>query len=415
MANVSNPFSVEFTPDGVGDSSPPPPTTDEVLARVSLPARSYWKRWAASLALLVVGGGAGVLGLASGSATPMFRTASIARRDLRVMVTASGTLEALTTVEVGTEVSGRLLTLNVAENETVERGQLLAEIDPQDLKLAVAQTGAELKMSAAEVLRANASLAEATSSLARNKKLRAAGLLNEQMLEAAVAERARALAALAMARAKVELAQAALELSRSRLRKASITSPIDGVVLSRLVEPGQTLTAGFQTPLLFKLAKDLTQLRLKAAVTEADIGRLKVGQAATFEVDAYPGRSFASRVVSLANEADIKQGVVSFRATLAAENVERLLRPGMTCTVQVVAAERAGTVVVPNAALRYEPEGAPPAERSSGAKRHVWLLEGELPRAVEIEAGATDGSFTEIVNSKLPVGSKVIVEDGEAT
>jgi HlyD family secretion protein len=376
--------------------------------------RRHWKLWSVA-ALLALGLLAFGVTMAREVPTGNFRTASVTRRDLRVTVTASGTLEALTTVAVGSELGGRVLTLNAAENDTVKRGQLLAELDPQDLRLAVAQADAELKMDRAAVLQALATVQESTSGLERNRKLRGAGLIDEQAWEASKASHARALAGRATARAKVQLSEAALALSRSRLAKATISSPIDGVVLSRLVEPGQTLTAGFQTPLLFRLAKDLTQLQLKASVTEADIGRLSVGQEASFQVEAYPDRNFVSRVVSLANEAEVKQGVVSFRATLSVDNAQKLLRPGMTCTVQIVATERRDRIVVPNAALRFEPENAPAVEPHVGSRRRVWLPSGSAARSLEVDVGASDGSFTELVNPTLPVGARVIVEDGDAT
>lgn len=336
------------------------------------------------------------------------QTAPVERRDVQVSVTASGSLEALTTVDVGSEVSGKIVELLVNENDPVRRGQTLAKIAPQDLKLAVDQALAELRLSRASVAETNATFTEASLALKRAQKLREPGLVGEQALESARANQQRALASISANKAKVQLAEAALALAESRLNKATITSPIDGVVLTRLVEPGQTLTAGFQTPQLFKLAEDLTKLRLKVSIAEADIARVRVGQVASFTVDAYPERSFESRVVSLANEAETKQGVVTFRASLEVDNSALLLRPGMSSVVRIVTVEHPQALAVPNAALRYRG----PDEHSaidSGVKRHLWVLEGEAPHRIEVQVGEKDGDFTELLKPALPVGTRLFI------
>ncbi len=365
------------------------------------------KRWLALLlgAVLLAGLVTMVLrGHGEGTAAPL--SEPIVRRVLRVDVTASGNLEALTTVDVGAEVSGRIIQLDANENDFVRRGQTLAKIAPQDLELAVDQALAELHLNRAAVLETNATLNEADLAFKRSSKLREPGLVGEQALEGARANRQRAAAAVAAASAKVQLAKAALALARSRLAKTTISSPIDGVVLTRFVEPGQTITAGFQTPQLFKLAEDLAKLRLEVAIAEADIARVRIGQVATFTAEAFQDRSFSSHVTSLANEATVKQGVVSFRAVLQVDNTERLLRPGMSCTVKIRTLEREGALAVPNAALRY---GATQAATDGDSRRLVWVVEPERPRRIEVRLGERDGSFTELLEPPLPAGTRVLV------
>ena len=387
--------------------------------------RSPGSRWLVRLGLLAVLAGAALLGVRAVRARaagrqPSFVSQPARKADVLVTVTATGTLEAVTLVEVGAEVTGRVQKLTVGENDRVKKGQVLAVIDPEQLQAALDQAAAQVAVADAAILQAKATLAEAALVLERNRKLREQGLLGQAELDASSANQQRAEAALASAKANAALARAAHKLARSRLDKTTIVSPIDGVVLSRQVELGQTVTAGFQTPVLFRLAEDLTRMRVKAAIDEADVGRVRPGLSASFVVEAYPDRKFPSRVSSLGNDPKTTQNVVTYQAHLSVDNADGALRPGMTCTATIVAETKKDVLVVPNAALRF----VPPAPRTGGPpkpppapddKRRVYVLSGGKPLAVEVKTGATDGLVTELVSASLAPDTEVLVDVVEST
>lgn len=350
---------------------------------------------------------------------PSFETAEAARADVIVTVTATGTLQAITTVEVGAEVTGKLLSVNVEANDIVKKGQLLAEIDPEQLRATANQAAAQVSQANAAIVQARATQNETTLALARAKRMHEEGLSGKGELESAMAAKQRADANLASANAGATLAVAAEQSARSRLDKTKIYAPIDGSVLARLVEPGQTVTAGFTTPVLFKLAQDLTQMRLNVDVDEADVGRVRDLLDASFTVEAYPGRKFPSKVLSLQNEPKTSQNVVTYQAVLAVDNSERLLRPGMTCTATIIADTRKDALTVPNAALRFAPPAAASTVKKPGLvaapkQDHVWLLVAGVPTSIDVGVGATDGLLTEILSGELEVGTVVIVDVKEA-
>lgn len=353
-------------------------------------------------------------------------------------VSATGTLRALDTVEVGSETSGRILDVLVDFNDRVEKGQVLATIDPEQATALSEEAAARLRAARASVTRAQATLDESNQSLARLRGLRDAGLISDQDFDAAWATARRAEADVASARAQATVAEASLSEARSNLQKTAIRSPIEGIVLSRAVEPGQTVAASFQTPVLFTIARDLSDMALHVQVDEADVGKVREGQTATFRVDAYPDREFDSQVVSLRNMATAAENVVTYEAVLAVDNAELLLRPGMTATASVVTERKEGVLLVPNAALRFTPpevataqqdqrsglflpgisqggprggsrqgrsEGGPPA-----AKGTVWVLRQGQTVSVPVNPGATDGRNTEIRSTQLKAGDEVIVD-----
>ncbi len=348
------------------------------------------------------------------SAGPSYVTAAVERGDVVVTVTATGLLQALTTVEVGAEVTGKLLSVKVEANDLVTKGQVLAEIDPEQLQALADQAAAQVAQAQAGIGLAQATSKEAKLALGRARSMQLEGLLGRSDLEAATAADTRAGASLASAYAGATLASAALDSATARLEKTRILSPIDGSVLSRLVEPGQTVTAGFSTPVLFKLAQDLTQMRLNVDIDEADVGRVRDGLEASFTVEAYVGRRFPSKLLSLENEPKTTQNVVTYQAVLAVDNSERLLRPGMTCTAAILAETRVAVLTVPNAALRFAPVSKEPKQKQAGsvvsAPQHVWLLRDEVPVAVEVVVGVSDGVVTEIISGDLELGSQVIVD-----
>jgi HlyD family secretion protein len=396
------------------------PSTEAVKRTIGAHKRSPFgrvMRWiVALLFLLAVFGAVRFLRARAAGKGPTFISEPARKADVQVTVTATGTLEAVTTVEVGAEVTGRILQLKAAENDKVKKGQILAVIDPEQLQAAVAQASAQVASADASILQAKATVTESGLNLERAKKLREQGLLGQGDLDAAVASKQRADANLASAVAGSSLARAALKSAKSRLDKATIYSPIDGVVLARLVELGQTVTAGFTTPVLFRLAEDLTRMQVKAAIDEADVGRVRAGEEASFTVEAYPERKFPSSVQSLGNDPKTSSNVVTYQAILAVDNGEKLLRPGMTCNATIVSDTKKDALVVPNAALRFTPptQGPPSQEKKAATvgepKKHVWILEGKTPKSIEVKTGASDGLVTEIFSAEIKPGTEVLVD-----
>ena len=296
--------------------------------------------WGVLLLIFVAGAAFGVQHFLAQRALklkPRYQNERVEKGDIQVVVSATGTLKGQNTVEVGAEVSGRVAKIYVDFNDHVTPGQLLAEIDPEQLKATVDEARARVAEADAATRQARATLLEMRQSRERAEQQLAQGLVSQKELEAARAAADRAEASAESAAANAQVARATLKSSSSRLDKTRIVSPIDGIVLSRLVEPGQTVTAGFETPLLFKLAEDLRRMSLYVYVDEADIGRTREGQAASFTVDAYPDRVFPSKVISLRNEPKEDENVVTYEAVLAVDNSELLLRPGMTATATIVA------------------------------------------------------------------------------
>jgi HlyD family secretion protein len=342
---------------------------------------------------------------------PGYVTAAVTRGDLRLVISATGRLQASTTVEVGAEVSGRVTRVPVEANDRVVRGQVLAELDPEQLQAALDQARAQAQVAHANARQARATQLEQRQVATRSAGLAAQQLLARQTLETAEAAAARADAAYEASLASARLADAAVTAARSRLERAVIRAPIDGMVLARLVDLGQTVTAGFSTPVLFKVAEDLAHMTLKVDVDEADIGQARAGQEATFTVDAYPQRVFQSRVTAVRHEPTIAQNVVTYEVLLTVDNADLALRPGMTASASLVVDLRRQVLVVPNAALRFLPPGAAPAPETPGVGR-VWVPAasgtGAEPREVKVRA--SDGTSTELAGDGLAAGTRVIVD-----
>jgi HlyD family secretion protein len=315
---------------------------------------------------------------------------------------------------VGAEVSGRVTQVLVDYNDKVSKGQLLAVIDPERSRAAVDESVARVRDADASIRQAKATLVEARQTRDRTALQAKDGLVSQRDLEASEAALERAEATLLSAQASATVARATLGSQRSLLDKTRIISPIDGIVLSRSIEPGQTVTAGFTTPILFKLTEDLRRMELLVYVDEADVGRTREGQSASFTVDAYPDRSFPSKVLSLRNEPKEEQNVVTYEALLQVDNSELLLRPGMTATATIVADVRKNVLTVPNAALRFAPAQIDPSQAAKPGERRVWILKGqgteEKPEPVAVKTGVSDGRLTELRSGSLQEGAEVIVD-----
>jgi HlyD family secretion protein len=388
---------------------------------LDVPAKSRWWR-VARLALIVVALASVVAAVTRRrppDANTRYVTADIGKGDLEVSITATGTVETLHTVEVGSEVTGRVLRVLVEPNERVKKGQVLAVIDPEPLKATMEQGQAQVAAQEASLRQARATLEESRADADRQRQLAAQNLISKKDLQSATATEARSEAAVQTAAANVGSARALLQQARSKLDRATVVSPVNGVVLTRLVEVGQTVTAGFTTPVLFKIAEDLTQMRLEVDIDEADVGRAKEGQRASFTVEAYPSRSFPSVLTSLRYNPTTSSNVVTYKGILSVDNRDMSLRPGMTATATIVTETKRNVVLVPNAALRFTPPkrngpGAP-AETAKAApakgERSVYVLDGERGlKRIGVKVGATDGTHSELLGDALPVGSKVVVD-----
>jgi HlyD family secretion protein len=363
-------------------------------------------------------------------------TQSLTRGDLIATVTATGTLAPINQVDVGSELSGIVKAVAVDYNDRVRVGQILARLDGTKLEAQASQIKAALAAARARVQQTEATAEEARLQLARAEQLAGRQLIPQSDFDTARATLKRAEADRINAEAAVTQAEATLQATQTDLTKTVIRSPINGVVLKRSIEPGQTVAASFQAPVLFTLAEDLTKMELDVDVDEADVGQVQAGQDATFTVDAYADRVFAARVAKVRFSSTTTSGVVTYRTVLYVDNSDLLLRPGMTTTAEIIVRRVSNAILVPNAALRFVPvtlsEESPssggglfgrlmprPQRRSMNApssatidKAHqrVWILRNGKPEAVEIGAGMTDGKMTELLGGDIQPGTSVIVQ-----
>lgn len=399
--------------------------------------RSRIRLWVGVLLIAVAIGGGSLLLLGGKEPTVRYETAKAKRGDLTVTVTATGDLQPVVQVEVGTEISGTIQTVAVSYNDRVRVGQILARLNTDQLEARRRQSEAALVLAGARVKEAKATVIET-----RNKQRRIQGLIkrnlsSQEEADAAEAAFARAEATLAVAEAQVIQAQAQLDADRRMLEKAEIRSPIDGVVLQRQIEPGQTVAASLQTPVLFTLAESLGQMELQVAVDEADVGKVREAQTATFTVDAYPDRRFDATITQVRFAPKTVEGVVTYQTILSVDNSDLSLRPGMTATAEINVDHRQNALLVPNAALRFTPPRQDqPSQRTGGslfnmlfprpfrgrqeagkepehrgkAERRVWTLRDGKPVAVPVQVGATDGQMTEILEGALTPDMPLILD-----
>jgi HlyD family secretion protein len=366
--------------------------------------------------LVLVGGGIALIEYSRSKAPPAarFETMPVTRGSLQARVTANGTLSALVTVQVGSQVSGRIQRLDVDFNSPVKKGQTIAQIDPLLFKAAVEQARANFAAARGNLEKSQAQAIDAQKQLERTR-----ALAEEQLVS--IAERdtteANARAAAAQVRANQgarEQAAAALYQAEINLDYTTIVSPIDGVVVSRNVDVGQTVAATFQSPTLFLIAQDLRQMQVDTNVAEADVGRLSRGMAATFTVDAYPNDIFGGTIRQVRKNPQILQNVVTYDAVIDVKNDDLRLFPGMTANVTVVYADRSDSIKVPNAALRYRPPSDLVESRNlphvAAEQRIVWLLRGQQPEPVVVQVGVSDGTATELLGDGLRPGDRVVTE-----
>jgi len=350
--------------------------------------------------------------------------------DIRVTVTATGTVEPTNLVEISSELSGTLASVNVDFNDQVEVGTVLASLDTTKLQAQLQVSKAALDSAIARVAMARATLEEAKERYETGQNLEERGVTSHQTFISQRAAFIRAQSELQSALADRALAEANLDLQQAELEKACICSPIRGIVLDRAVDPGQIVAASLSAPVLFTVAEDLTKMELQVDIDEADIGRTAVGNTAQFAVDAYDNRWFPAEITEIRFAPETIDGVVTYKAILTIDNSEMLLRPGMTATADITVARISDALSVPNAALRYAPPLNPeeeavddtrsgllgmlipqgPDEQATGNEKTLWVLRDGIAREIAILAGASDGRVTEILDGEIEKGDLVITD-----
>lgn len=438
----------------MSSSSPAPGS----LAAIVTPARpGFFRRhrlWLAALALLLAGASAYAVHRArtASSSGPTFATTPLAKGDISLTITATGNLEPTNEVTVGSELSGTVLEVYVDTNDRVAKGQPLAKLDTAKLAQQTESSRANLRSAQASVAQAEATVKETAATLKRLQELRRVSdgkLPSQSDYDTAVAAADRAAANLLAAQASVAQASATVQINETDLAKAVIKSPIDGIVLTRAIEPGQTVAASFSAPELFVIAEKLEHMKLTVTVAEADIGRLSAGQAATFTVDAWPDRSYAAKVLKVAYGSTVTNNVVTYETELEVANADLSLRPGMTATADIRVAESKDVFLVPAAALRFDPEKAAAAAASAGAtqsksfvqsltpmpprmgsrtrpasgdepaaraaaRSRIWVLRDGAPAAIPVRLGLNDGRQVEVVGEGLAENLPVITRAATA-
>jgi HlyD family secretion protein len=334
-----------------------------------------------------------------------FRVEAATRGDVVREVRATGHVEAVTTVQVGAEISGRIATVEVDYNDAVKAGQILARFDREALLAQQAQMRANLASGRSSIEQAKTDREHTGRDLARVEALHKSGSLSDAEYDSTVASARLATQRVTAADANLAAQEAAYNVARTNLDHTIIYAPIDGVVITRNVDPGQTVASVYQTPVLFTVAADLRKMRVIAAIDEADIGEVKVHERALFTVNAYPDRTFDGVVTEVRNSPVVVQDVVTYGAVIEVDNVDLALKPGMTASARVRTATSEGALRVPAAALRF----TPPKERRADSPG-VWLLEGDVLRRVEVTPGVSDGELTSIAAGPVDVGQSLLVD-----
>ena len=398
------------------------------------------------LAVVVVAAAFGIWRWQADSGKPklQFETSKLEKGKIVAKVTASGTLSAIVTVQVGSQVSGRIAALYADFNSPVKKGQLIAKIDPPLFQASVDQARANLAASQGNLAKAKVQAVDARRQYQRQNELAARQLTAQADLDTAQANADVADAQVTAGEGTVAQTRAALQSAEVNLAYTNILSPTSGTVISRNVDVGQTVAASLQAPTIFVIAEDLAKMQVDTSVAEADVGRLKADMSASFTVDAYPGEIFRGRVRQIRNAPQTVQNVVTYDAVIDVDNPELKLKPGMTANVTFVYAEKDDVLRMPNSALRFRPppallgdgkgggaggrpggSGAPGStggtggQRPGGAggrpgdapeRRTIWTLNDDKPEAKKIKTGISDGSFTEVVEGDVKAGELVITD-----
>lgn len=430
-------------------TTPPPAATAratpsaDVRRELGLDGRGKWKKrviWLVVLAGLGVGAYFIWASMNQPKPPPTWQTQPVVRGELRTTISATGTLKPTRVVTVGAEVSGRILTVEARENDHVTKGQVLVRLDPETLNAQLEQAQASKDAATATVAEARASLAQARRDEARAQELARKGIASSQALEQAKSARVLAGARVNAALAQEKLANAKVTGVQTDLAKAVVVAPIDGIVLTRYVEPGQAVVSSLQTPTLFEIAEDLAHMELQLDIDEADVGVVEAGQKATFTVDAYADKEFEATVDKVYYASTTTNNVVTYPAILTVANADLLLRPGMTSSATITTGVAEDVLIVPNMALRFSPRAALGDAATGGSSRgggfsmfgggrrgprppsaaggpdmaalrgpKVFVLRDGHPQLVPVETGRSDGQRTEVTSEELHEGDQVIV------
>jgi HlyD family secretion protein len=372
------------------------------------------KAWMLAIAAIVVAGG-WYFFAPSASATKIV-TAKVTEGPIVRSVTATGTVNPVITVQLGTYVSGPIIAIYKDYNAPVTKGQLIAKIDPSTYQVTVDIARATLANSIAQLGKDQADLAYKKVTYERDSQLYKEDALSKDGLDSAYSAWQMDVAQVKLDRANIQQQTANVKAAEVNLNYTNIVSPVDGTVVSRNVDVGQTVAASFQTPTLFLIAKDLTKMQVDSNVSESDIGYVKAGQKATFRVDAFPDRDFEGVVAQVRQAPITVQNVVTYDVVVAVENPELLLKPGMTANVNVVTASKPKVVRVPIDALRFAPPGQPPADSAAldgapGRQTRVWVLANRKVTPVTITTGLSDGTWVEVAEGDLQEGDRVVTDE----
>lgn len=417
-----------------------PQSNDQITLQTLLEKtpKSRFKRfyWVIALVVLIATGyGLKLWLFPQQSGAPIYQTAKLKLGDIRATVSATGTIQPTNEVEVGSELSGTVEKIYVDYNDSVTKGQLLAELNTDKLKAQVLQSKAALQVAQAGVIEAEATLQEANINYRRLQevyKLSGGKSPSKTDLSSAKATQQRALAAKSTALAQVAQAKASLEQDESNLSKTKIHAPINGIVLERSIEAGQTVAATMTAPVLFTLAEDLTNMQLEVDVDEADVGQVKTGQTATFTVDAYTNNTFPATIKQVRFGSDTTDGVVTYTTLLTVANKDLKLRPGMTASADILVKEITNVLLIPAAALRFTPNlisaqkketslieslmPRPPStnqtvtnQKNKDGTKTVWKMVNQQLQSVPVKLGDSNGTFIELLEGNLQPGDEVIV------
>lgn len=361
--------------------------------------KKYWKI-ALGLVLILL-----AFYLVSGSPKAQnYQTTPVKKGQILQVITASGIINPLSTVIIGTQVSGTIKEIYVDYNSVVKKGELLALIDPDVFEANVRQRHAALEIAQAQVQVQENDIIYFKKNLERIQKLNATKYSTEKELESAQRDYDNAVAQLSLQKAQVKQAEASLQSAETELKYTKITSPVDGIVISKSVEVGQTVAASFSTPELFSVAEDLTQMEIEASVVEADIAKVKEGQTVRFSVDSFLDVPFYGKVKQVRNQAITNSNVVTYSVIIGIDNNELKLKPGMTANVEIIAAQNDEALLVPSQALRFQMD-----ENQRYKEKGIWVLRDGEPVRISITEGITDDSNTEILNADIKEGDEVII------
>jgi HlyD family secretion protein len=385
------------------------------------------KKIVISALVVIIALAAGIYFYSRRSPETTYKTAKVERGDIVSAVAATGNLAAVVTVQVGTQVSGTIQKLFVDFNSPVKKGQVIAQIDPALFAAQVEQSSGNFLNAQASRQKAKADLVDAKRTLERNRQLVKDGIISQSDYDAAETKYEDALASVKAAEGTVAQTRGALNQAETNLRYATIRSPVDGIVVSRNVDVGQTVAASFTTPTLFTIAQDLTKMEIDTSVDEADISRINVAQPVTFTVDSYPENRFSGKVIQVRNAPIVTQNVVTYVVVIGVDNREMKLKPGMTANVSIETARKENVLKIPSAALRFKPKGAKvakdakaaqekptgtdPRKIKKGGEQKVFILsEDNKPVAVPIKTGISNDGQVELLEGNLKENDEVIVE-----